>query len=198
MTAPIRTAPTTAGLGTGALDTRRGPSPAVAAAALASTAAFAAGCVLTQAVTVPHWRGMDPEAFLHTFATSGPATGAVLAPIEIVSVSLLGATAWSAVRHGRPGRLPWAAATLGMIGTVALFPAHFAGANAALLDPAFPPDAVAGALAAWNRWNWVRTGLAVAATVLGCRALASAGASRRVRSAGLPRPGADSLPLLDL
>lgn len=143
----------------------------VETAAIAATAAFAGGGLLTQTVIVPHWRDMDPAAFLPHFAIYGPATGATLFPIEVAAVLLLGITTYSNARNRRPGRLTWALATAGMVATVVLLPVYFAGANLAMLDPAFPPQAVAAELTAWYRWNWVRTGLAVLATVLCCAAL---------------------------
>jgi hypothetical protein len=161
--------------------------PLTLAAGLASTAAFAVGCVLTQAVTVPSWRRMEPEMFLEEFATAGPATGAVLFPVEVAAVGLLGAATVAAVRHRQPGRLMLAAATAAIVGTVLLLPAFFAGANAAFLRPDFPVDAVPAALADWNRWNWIRTGLGVAATVLG--AASALLARRRVRSRILSATG---------
>jgi hypothetical protein len=139
---------------------------AIKTGAIAATAAFTGGCVLTQFVTVPHWREMDPQAFLQHFATSGPATGAVLFPIEVASVLLLGYTTYTNLRRGRPGRHVWALATASMVGTVVLLPVYFAGANTAMLDPAFPPETVRAELAAWYRWNWLRTGLGLTATAL--------------------------------
>jgi len=147
-------------------DTARAVPPTLTAG-VACTAAFAAGCTLTQAVIVPTWRRMQPEVFLEEIATAGPATGAVLFPVEVAAVGLLGIATVAAVRRRRPGGLVLAAATVAMVGTVLLLPAFFAGANAAFLRPDFPADAVPAALADWNRWNWIRTGLGVAATVLG-------------------------------
>ncbi len=125
------------------------PGEATVVAATAATAAFAAGGVLTQLVIVPAWRGMEPSAFLARFPTAGPTTGAVLFPIEITSVALLGRITYIAIRHGQPGRAGWALATASMVGTVLLLPVYFAGANRAMLDPLFPPNAVADELAAW-------------------------------------------------
>jgi hypothetical protein len=157
--------------------------PRALVAGVASTSAFAVGCVLTQAVTVPMWRRMEPDEFLRRFKTTGPATGAVLFPVEAASVGLLGVATASAARRREPGRLPLAAATAAMAGTVVLLPAYFARANTAFLRPDFPTDAVATELAAWNRWNWIRTGLAVAATVLSGAAVSSGTTNR----AWLPR-----------
>jgi hypothetical protein len=160
------------------------PIPRTLVAGVATTAAFAVGCLLTQVVTVPMWRRLDPEVFLRQFATTGPATGAVLAPMDIASVTLLGVATASATRRAAPGRVPLAAATAAMAGTVLLFPAYFARANAAFLRPGFPTDGVAAALAGWNRWNWARTGLALAATALSGAAVA---ASDRPRRSARPR-----------
>jgi hypothetical protein len=152
--------------------------PRTLVAGVATTAAFAVGCLLTQVVTVPMWRRLDPDVFLRQFPTTGPATGAVLAPIDVASVTLLGVATASAARRDAPGRLPLAAATGAMAGTVLLFPAYFARANAAFLRPGFPTDAVAAGLATWNRWNWVRTGLALTATVLSGAAVAASDRQR--------------------
>ncbi|MGB3762080.1 MAG: DUF1772 domain-containing protein [Ornithinimicrobium sp.] len=154
--------------------TSRPPSRATlvtAAAALVSSAAFTAGCLLTQAVSVPTWRAMEPASFLEHFATAGPATGAVLFPLEIAAVALLGTTTYSVIRLRRGGRLLWAAATISMGATVALLPVYFAGANSAMLDDSFSATEVARELTRWNAWNWLRTGLAVAATACGFTAL---------------------------
>lgn len=150
--------------------------PKTLAAAVACTSAFAVGCVLTQAVTVPTWRGLPPDEFLRRFRTTGPATGAVLFPVEVASVGLLGAATASAARRREPSRGLLTAATGAMAGTVLLLPAYFARANAAFLRPGFPIGAVAAELSAWNRWNWARTGLAVAATALSAAAAGAAGA----------------------
>jgi hypothetical protein len=142
------------------------------AAAVAATAAFAGGGLLTQTVIVPHWRSMDPAEFLRRFPRSGPATGATLFPIEVASVALLARTMRTANRQG--GRLGWVLAFGCMLGTVALLPAHFARANRAMLATGFPPDDVPAELTTWNRWNWLRTGLALIATAVSTVTLASA------------------------
>ena len=159
----------------------RGPAtgPAgriIATAAVAVTSAFAGGALLTQTVIVPHWREIDPAAFLSEFASSGPATGATVFPFEVASVLLLSMTTYSAVTNRRPGRVAWALATTCMVGTFVLLPIYFLGANLAMLDPAFPPRAVHAELTSWYRWNWIRTGLGLASAVLSCIALT---ASRR-------------------
>ena len=93
---------------------------------------------------------MDPAAFLRVFATSGPFTGATVFPFELASVLLLAITTYAAVIHRRPGRLLWALAVLGMVGTLVLL-VYFVPTNLGLLDPAFPPQAVP-ADPALDRW----------------------------------------------
>ena len=139
--------------------------------AVAVTSAFAGGALLTQTVIVPHWREMDPAEFLSEFARAGPATGATVFPFEVASVVLLSMTTYSTVTSRRPGRLAWALATTCMVGTFLLLPIYFLDANLALLDPAFPPQAVHAELTAWYRWNWIRTGLGFVAAALSCIAL---------------------------
>jgi hypothetical protein len=144
--------------------------------AVAATAAFAGGALLSQTVIVPSWRAMDPVASLGHFRTYGPATGATVFPFEVASVLLLSITTYSAVKGGRPGRLPWAVATAGMLGTFLLLPIYFLPTNLAMLDPAFPPQAVHAELTDWYRWNWIRAGLGIASAAAACIALI---ASRR-------------------
>ena len=63
-----------------------------------------------------------------------------------------------------------------MLGTFLLLPIYFLPTNLALLDPAFPPQAVHSELTAWYRWNWIRAGLGIASAAAACIALV---ASRR-------------------
>ncbi len=173
---PAETSPQTRpsrGLGNSGRATR-----IIAATALAATSAFAGGALLTQTVIVPHWRAMDPAAFLSHFATYGPATGATVFPFEVASVLLLGITTYSTVKGHRPGRLAWTLATAAMLGTFLLLPIYFLGANLAMLDPAFPLEAVHSELTAWYRWNWVRAGLGLAAAALACIALTASGGKK--------------------
>lgn len=151
------------------------------AAAVAATSAFAGGALLTQTVIVPAWRAMDPAVFLADFAAHGPVIGGTVFPFEVASVGLLGVSAYTSMRDRRPGRLAWVLATAGMAGTFVLL-IYFVPANLAMLDPAFPHRAVAAELDAWNRWNWVRTGLGVASAALACVALtAGRGGDSRLR-----------------
>jgi len=153
-------------------DARRRAAGVIDTIAVAATAAFAGGALLTQTVIVPQWRAMDPVAFLSQFASYGPATGATVFPFEAASVVLLSITTYATVKRHRPGRLAWALATAGMVGTLLLLPLYFVHANLAMLEPTFPPQAVHAELATWYRWNWVRTGLALVSAALACVALA--------------------------
>lgn len=135
-------------------------------AAVAATSAFAGGALLTQTVIVPGWQAMNPAGALHTFAIQGPITGATVFPFEVVSILVLAITTSSSLRGRRRGRLAWVLATVAMVATFLLLPIYFVPTNLALLDPAFPPQAVHAELAAWYRWDWARAGFGVAAAVL--------------------------------
>jgi len=138
-----------------------------AAAAAAASGAFAGGCLLTQIVTVPAWRrAPTSQAALEAFRRTGPATGAVLFPIEALATGLLLKVALSRARGQQPGAGSALAAALSMAGTVALLPVFFIRANTQLLDRDHPPASVPAVLTSWSRWNWLRTGLAVLATGL--------------------------------
>lgn len=156
----------------------------------ATTAAFAGGALLTQTVIVPSWRAAPPATFLARFATEGPVTGATVFPFELASLVLVVAATVTAVKHRDPV-WPWGAATVCLAGTFAML-GYFVPANLALLGPGFPPGEVPAALAEWNRWDWVRAGLGVAAavfTVLGrVRAPAACRACGTTRSSSAPTP----------
>ena len=140
------------------------------AAAAAASGAFAGGCLLTQVVTVPVWRrAPTSQAALEAFRRTGPATGAVLFPIEALATGLLIKVAVSRAQQQRPGASSALIAALSMAGTVALLPAYFIRANTRLLDREHPPASVPTALRSWSRWNWLRTALAVLATGLTIR-----------------------------
>lgn len=156
-------------------------SPRAAPAALAAASVYAGGALLTQTVVVPHWRALDAVAFHARFAVEGPATGASVFPFELAAVVLLAVTTWSAVRNRERGRLLWTLATACMLGTFVVL-AYFVPADLALLGHAVRPGALPAELTVWYRWNWVRTGLALASAALACVALSRegvAGARRR-------------------
>lgn len=156
-------------------------------AAAATSGAFAWGCLLTQVVTVPAWRrAPTPQAGLEAFRRTGPATGAVLFPIEVLATGLLIKVAVSRAQHQQPGASPALAAALSMAGTVALLPAYFNRANTQLLNREHRPASVPTLLRSWSRWNWLRTGLAVLATGL---TISSTRTSRRI---GGSTPGESS------
>lgn len=136
-----------------------------AAAGAAAAGAFAAGCLLTQLVTVPAWRRAGtPASALEAFRRGGPVTGAVLFPVEAVATGLLGSVAVSRARDGqRSGTAPLVAA-VSMAATVAMLPLYFGRANAQLVGRGCPPSSVPARLASWSRWNGVRTVLALVAT----------------------------------
>lgn len=137
------------------------------AAAVATTAAFAAECLLTQAATARSWqRATSPQEALEAFRRCGPATGAVSFPTEVLSSGLVASLAVTSARRGGRNAPRWALASVSMAGTLALLPLHFARANWKLMDRDFPASEARAELASWSRWNRARTGLALLATVL--------------------------------
>ena len=134
------------------------------AAGLVATGAFAAGCLLTQLVSVPGWRRAGtPEAVLEAFRRGGPVTGGLLFPLEAVATGLLVSAAASRARDEHPGAAAPRAA-VSMVGTVAMLPLYFGRANAQLMSRDCPPSSAPDRLASWSRWNAVRTALALVAT----------------------------------
>ena len=82
-------------------------------AAAAASGAFAWGCLLTQVVTVPVWRrAPTSQDGLEAFRRTGPATGAVLFPIDVLATGLLIEVAVSRAQHQQPGASPALAAAL--------------------------------------------------------------------------------------
>jgi hypothetical protein len=157
--------------GDGAPPARPAAWQVVRAAAVASAAAFAGGGLLTQTVIVPYWQAMEPAAFLTSFETYGPETGATLFPLELLAIVLLGLVVYSTVRSGEPGRLVWIGALLCMVATVLLLPLYFAGANDRFVSRTIAENDVAATLRSWYAWNWARTGLAFLAVILGSTGL---------------------------
>lgn len=144
--------------------------PALQATALAASAMFAGGGLLTQTVIVPFWRSGGPQEALDRFAAHGPVTGATLFPIEMLSVVLLGVIAAGTWRRRQAGRVAWTVAFVAMVGTVLLLPVYFLGANDLLLTRSVTGPDVDALLATWHAWNWGRTVLALVATVACCAA----------------------------
>lgn len=145
--------------------------------AVAAASAFAGAALLSQTVVVPSWRATPPAEFLRHFPRYGPATGLTVFPFEVAAMLSLGVATWRAWRQRRPGKSAWAAATAGMAGTFVLL-VYFVPANLALLGATYHPGSVPGALATWNRWNWLRTGLGLASACVAAAALRTGRAAR--------------------
>lgn len=173
---------------------RWGGRPVVRAAALAATAMFAGGELLTQTVIVPFWRSGTPEQALDRFGDYGPLTGATLFPIELMSVVLLGVVTVAVFRGRTSGRLAWSTALACMAGTVLLLPVYFVGANDELLSRTVEGVDVDAALASWLVWNWLRTGLAVVAVAAGCLGFRSDPLPGGARPARPRPPGVQRIP----
>ena len=142
---------------------RRGREQANEMLGLTTTAAFAAGCVLTQVVTVPTWRMVAPDVAHAVFRRSGPATGALLFPLEVASTVIVSRLALSSRRRGDKSARSWMGAASALTLTFVTLATYFARANTRLLNPALPPADVEVELRRWQRWNMARTALAVGA-----------------------------------
>lgn len=134
---------------------------------VACMSAFAGGCLVVSTVLVPSWRAMDSDRFLEWFGEHGPTLGRTLFPLDIAGTvftvhAFLGARKGPAKR-----RWLWGLASLCSGATVGLLPLYFAGANTRLLNKTIAGSDVTTELAAWSRWQWLRTGLAGLAVVCG-------------------------------
>jgi uncharacterized membrane protein len=144
----------------------------VEVAAVASSAAFAGGALLSQTVVVPSWQAVPPAVFLRHFSTWGPATGATVFPFEIAATGLLILSTRTALATRQRSRWLWGMALLAMLGTLVLLPVYFVGADLAMLPSTFPAARVRPELVTWSRWNELRTALALTAAVLAAVAAA--------------------------
>lgn len=130
---------------------------------LTTTAAFAAGTVLTQLVTVPTWRMLAPDVAQAVFRRSGPATGALLFPLEVAAAVNVTRLALSSRRRGDNAAPSWTGAAVALTGTFLPLAAYFARANTRLLGPTLAAADLAAELRRWQRWNMARAALAVGA-----------------------------------
>ncbi|MDC3962406.1 DUF1772 domain-containing protein [Polyangium jinanense] len=137
---------------------------AVEVASVICTAVFAGGSLLVSTTVVPSFSAMDPAEFLDWFKTYGPRMGMTLFPFDVGGVVFCGWSFLSALKAGQ-NQLPWALASACMAGTLVLLPLYFGRANAAFIEKTIDVGQVHAEIASWSSWQWVRTGLSVAAVV---------------------------------
>ena len=112
---------------------------------------------------VGYWQSLDPDAFLNWFTVHAHRIGAVMVPLGVAATLAAVASAavtWPAGRAARTWSL--ASAGLAVLVVIVYFEAH-APRNAAFAAHAMPRERVAGELAAWAHWHWVRVLLGLAA-----------------------------------
>lgn len=132
-------------------------------AALILLGLFAGAMLVIGFAFVGYWQSLDPDAFLDWFAAHAHRIGGVMIPLGVAATLTAVASAAVTWPAGRAARI-WslAAAALAVLVLIVYFEAH-APRNAAFVAHAMPRESVAGELAAWARWHWVRVLLGLAA-----------------------------------
>jgi hypothetical protein len=132
-------------------------------AALTLLGLLAGAMLLIGVALVGYWESLEPAAFLEWFATHSDRIGVVMIPLGVAASLAAVASAAVGWREGGSTR-GWSlgSAALAVLVVVVYFAAH-APRNAAFAARATPLDRVAGELATWGRWHWVRVWLGIAA-----------------------------------
>jgi hypothetical protein len=132
-------------------------------AALLLLGLFAGAMLVIGVSFVGYWQSLEPSAFLHWFAANADRIGGLMLPLGVAAtLAALGSAAVTWPSGGRAGWLSAASALLAVSILVVYFIVH-APRNAAFTSAGMPPERVAGELAVWARWHWVRVLLGVAA-----------------------------------
>jgi len=142
--------------------------------ALAAVVALglSAGAVLTEgAVLVPYWRSLPAADFLSWYRDNAARLLNFFGPLEIATAVLVLAAAglYGARRRRGAGLLALAALLTAAI--LAAYPLYFRDVNARFAAATIAPEAVAGELARWAFWHWVRVAIAIAALAAGLAAV---------------------------
>lgn len=142
-------------------------------AALILLGLLAGAMLLIGFAFVGYWQSLDPDAFLSWFAAHAHRIGDVMLPLGAAATLAAVMSATVSWRAGRAART-WAlvSAVLAVLVVIVYFAAH-APRNAAFAAHAIPRERVAGELAAWARWHWVRVLLGLAAFWAQVRAVRS-------------------------
>ena len=110
---------------------------------------------------------MDPDKFLDWFGEHGPTLGRTLFPLDVAGTLFAMRAFVGAPKSTSKSRRLWGLSSLCSGATVMLLPIYFVGANTRLLNKAIAGSEVTTELAAWSRWQWLRTVLALLAVVCG-------------------------------
>jgi hypothetical protein len=134
--------------------------------ALTFSSAYSAGHLVTSIVIVDSWSQMEPAASIAWFGVYGVKLGAVMAPFGFLAVAFTLVAFILVVKKGdtSPQKVKWLLALVFTVASMALLPIYFFEANALFFDRTIELSQVADEVERWGFWNWIRTGLSLAAT----------------------------------
>ena len=123
-----------------------------------------AGAMLTEAVVlVPYWQSLAPTAFFGWYADNAALLVDFYSPLEVgTAIATLAAAIVFSAQGLRGARFMWVAAILSLL-VIGTFFVYFKDANASFADQSIDAHALADALVTWERWQWGRVALGVAA-----------------------------------
>jgi hypothetical protein len=124
---------------------------------------FVGAMLVIGVVFVGYWESLDPDSFLDWFAAHAGRIGGVMVPLGVGATIATAASAvgtWGAGRSARAWSL--LSAVLATLVVIVYLAVH-APINAAFAAHAMPPERVAGELAIWARWHWMRVLLGLGA-----------------------------------
>ena len=131
-----------------------------------------AGAMLAEgAVLVPYWRSLPAGDFLRWFADNEPRLVAFYGPLEIAAAALTLVAAAVYGARSRPGAGWLAVSALLVVGVLALYPIYFRAVNARFVAGTIDGAAVAGELARWSSWQWLRVSMGIGALIAAVAAL---------------------------
>ncbi len=134
--------------------------------ALTFSSAYSAGLLVTSIVIVDSWSQMEPAASIEWFGIYGIILGAVMAPLGFLAVAFTLVAFILVVKKGDTSsqKVTWLLALVFTVASMVLLPIYFLEANTAFFDKTIELSQVANAVESWGFWNWIRTGLSLAAT----------------------------------
>jgi hypothetical protein len=140
--------------------------------ALSTLSAFSGALFFIAAVLVKFWQSVEPEIFLNWMTENFFRLPMIMVPLNVIALVMTLAALVASWKSGIYPRLFWFAGFIFLFACTITFPIYFAGANAEFTEQTIPLTAVAIKLNTWSQWHWVRTGLAIAATL--CTGLGAA------------------------
>ena len=122
------------------------------------------GALLAEgALFVPYWRSLRSDRFYSLHKEYGPRLYRFFAPLTIAPALLLVAAAGVSVWTTDAGRWATLAASVLFLLVVATYGVYFKHANARFSTASLSSQDLAVELARWERWQWARVVLGIAA-----------------------------------